>query len=125
MGYHPFSRPQVLIANGTALSAAVLIAAGDLVAIEMPAAWTAANLTFQTSSDGVTFQNLFNESGVEVNVTAAAAENLAIGEGTTARIENFAGAVYLKVRSGTNAVPVNQGADRTLTLVIRRLSRRL
>lgn len=116
----PFSRPQVTIANGTSLSPAVYIGAGDLVAIEMPAVWTAANLTFQTSSDGVTFQNLKDDSGNEVTATAAAGVNIAIGEGT-AKAEDFRGAVYIKIRSGTSAVPVNQGQNSTLTAVVRKL----
>ena len=43
-----------LIAAGTALSGPVPLGALTLVGISMPAAWTAAPLTFQVSPDGVT-----------------------------------------------------------------------
>ena len=45
----------VTIANGTSLSAAVNLGSGKLRGIALPAAWTAAVLSFQVSLDGTTF----------------------------------------------------------------------
>lgn len=117
----PYSRPQALILNGQSLSGLIQIGAGDLVAVEMPAVWTAAAITFQTSSDGVTFQNLFDDAGVEIKLVVAASQNIAIGEGANAKAEHFRGAAYIKIRSGTSAVPVAQAQNSTVTLVVRKM----
>lgn len=102
------------IANGTSLGPSISLGAGLPVTILMPAAWTTANLTFQISYDGTNFYNLYDDAGNEVTVTAAASEALAIDP------SYFQGALYLKVRSGTNGTPANQGADRILSVVTRR-----
>lgn len=72
--------------------------------------WTPANLTFQFSVDGVTYQDLYN--GAEAVVTTAAARFVAI-DPTARRAIRF-----LKVRSGTAGAPVTQAATRTLSLVV-------
>jgi len=104
----------VTIAMGTALSPAIDLQAQRLWAIQMPAAWTAANLTFQvgigSTVDSAVFANLFNSSGVEYTVTAAASETIMVP------FADFIGARYLKIRSGTNGTPVQQAADRILML---------
>ena len=116
----------VTIANGASLSDAAACAykagpAGSgsyesLVGIVMPGTWTAANLTFQASNDNSTFTDLYNAAGTEVTVTAAASRWIAIDPA------DFAGVAYLKVRSGTSGSAVNQGANRTIGLVLRAVS---
>jgi hypothetical protein len=104
------------ITAGTALSDAIDLGDGILTAIHMPAAWTAATLTFQVSDDsGTTWSELRNTAGVAVTVAAAAAA-IRLEVDTTA----FKSTAFLKVRSGTSATPVNQAADRVLTLVTRK-----
>lgn len=88
----------------------------ELVRILMPAAWTAAALTFQTSQDGATFQEAYDNAANEVTVQTAASRNIEIPWGATAR---FQGVVALNVRSGTVGTPVAQAAAATLTLVCR------
>ena len=102
--------PTLDIAIGLSLSAAIDLGAAKLARITVPAAWTAANLTFQTSPDNVTFSDLYDKAGVEYTVTAAAAHAIAIPVS-----DNMVGR-YIKVRSGTGALPVVQAALRTLTL---------
>lgn len=99
------------ILSGASLSAAVYLGSGTLSKIIMPATWTAANLTFQTSDDGTTYSNLYDASGTEYVVTAAASRAIIVP------VSEFQGFRYMKVRSGTAGVPVNQGADRVLTLI--------
>ncbi len=99
------------IANGESLSAAVDLGAYRLSSIIMPAAWTAAGLTFQGSIDGVTFGNMKSEGGTELAWTVAASDFL------YSTPLNFWGVRFIKVRSGTAGTPVNQGAARTLTLI--------
>lgn len=101
------------IANGAALSAAISLTTGRLFAIQMPAAWTAANLTFQASYDGgATFCDMYDDAGTEVTVTAAASRYIYISNPMA-----WMGVQVIKVRSGTTGSPVNQGGDRVVQLV--------
>lgn len=100
-----------LIANGASLSSVIDLGAGKLVAIQMPAAWTAAALTFQASIDGTNYFDVYDTS-TERNYTVAASRMLVL------QLPDWVGIKYLKIRSGTSGTPVNQGADRTLTLLV-------
>lgn len=111
-------RKTVTIASGTSLSGALNLGpmVTGIVAIEMPAAWTAANLTFQVSTDGTTYVNLYNDGGTEATITAAASQTLSMRQDMTAILSKFR---WLKIRSGTSGTPVNQGADRSLAVYAR------
>ncbi len=106
------ARIPVTILNGASLSDAIDIRGGLPAGIEMPSAWTAAALTFQTSGDRTNYFNAYDELGTEVTVIA--------GASTRIRLEptQWVGIQKLKIRSGTAAIPVNQGADRTLYLEV-------
>jgi hypothetical protein len=110
-----FKDATVTIASGASLSGIIHCGAGVPVQILMPASWTAADITFQTSqsADGA-FSDLYDESGNEVKVIANASRAIAV-EGA-----NFAGVRFLKLRSGTTGSAVNQDADRSITLVMRK-----
>lgn len=120
----PYSSPQVTIANGAALSSATQIGSGVLVGIIMPAAWTAAAITFQASIDGVNFYPMYDANGVIIQVGATAdpiaGAYIAIGSEINAKFDHFRGALYLKLQSSTagSLTAVNQGAARVLTLVV-------
>jgi hypothetical protein len=101
------------IANGASLSDAVNIAHADLFAIEMPAAWTAASMTFQGSYDGSTYSDLYDDAGTEIAFTVDASRYVLIR--TPAQ---FFGLKKLKVRSGASASAVNQGGARTINLIV-------
>lgn len=104
------------IANGAALSQSIyLLRGGNLVpcAIEMPAAWTAANITFDGSSDGANFFSVENVDGTEFTVTAEASRIIILDP------TKLAGLAYLKVRSGPVGAPVNQGAARIVKVLTR------
>jgi hypothetical protein len=100
-----------VIASGASLSGAVDLGGRKLVAIVMPGTWTAASLTFQASPDGVTYYDVY-DGATERALTVAASyySALAIGD--------WVGLRWIKVRSGATGTPVNQAAERTLTLVI-------
>jgi hypothetical protein len=109
----------VTIPAGTALSNEVNVADKRIVGIIMPAAWTAANLSFKalTSEPSAlpkvpVYGEVVDNAGSAVSVTAAAAVYIALAD-------TFPGEAWgrIIVRSGTSGVPVNQGADRTLGLV--------
>lgn len=110
-----FSDASTTIANGTSLSPALWMGDRLPVQIVMPAAWTAAVLTFQTSqADGAAFNDLYDDGGNEVTVTAVPAHAVAIDPAM------FQGAPVIKIRSGTGGAAVNQGADRVLKVIKRR-----
>lgn len=81
--------------------------------IIMPSAWTAANLTFQVSADGISFHDLRDKYDAEVMVSVSA------NNGYVLDLADWLTLPYLKIRSGTAAAPVNQAATRTLTLLLR------
>ncbi len=103
------------IANAASLSAAVDLSGAGVLRILMPASWTAANVTFQVSQDNSTFYDLYDRSGNEVVVTAAASRAIIMVP------SDFAGFRYLKIRSGTSGTPVAQGGSRTVTLITKAL----
>lgn len=105
-------RVTATISSGGSLSAAVPLGAATLVGISMPASWDSAGLTFQVSADGTNFQDM-QTSSAELSMTAAAGKYIAVDPTL------WRGVNLLKVRSGTSGSPVNQTADRTITLVLR------
>jgi hypothetical protein len=104
----------VLIASGSSLSASVDFGSSkSLVGVGMSAAWTTAGLTFQVSVDGgVTWLEFYDGGGDELLLTVSASQYVRVDPST------FLGVSKMKVRSGTSSVPVNQVADRTLTLIL-------
>lgn len=100
------------IANGASLSSAVDCTLGRPNRIVMPAAWTAAVLTVQTSYDGTNFNNLYDIYGAEYTIQAAASRSILLP------IADVIGVRYMKLRSGTSASAVNQAAERALTIVL-------
>lgn len=101
------------IASGQSLSAEADIGAKTLVGILVPAAWTAAPMSFQVSVDGVNFVEFasFEQSLPTANV----------GPSTYLAVDPqvWRGINIIKVRSGTLASPVNQGSTVALQLVVR------
>lgn len=109
IGIHPYP---VTIASGQSLSPGIAMGVDTLVGIWMPAAWTAAGLSFQVSpDDGATWLNLSDPAGAEVALTAAASVFIQTNQ------YNWRGINMIKVRSGTSGTPVAQGADRLVTLI--------
>jgi hypothetical protein len=103
----------ISIGSSASLSSAVGIRGLVPVAIEMPAAWDAADLTFQFSKDGTTYNNVYTSTGTEKTVTASTSRWILL------RPTDFVGVVSLKVRSGTAGSAVTQTAARTLYLICR------
>ena len=99
------------IANGASLSASVQVNGERIQVVEMPSAWTAAGLSFQGSPDNSNFFDLWDETG-EFTLAVDASRRIQINSDTLSQ------QAYLKVRSGTSAAPVNQGAERKLYLEI-------
>ena len=106
-----------VIGSGQSLSEAVDLTDVRALAIQTPASINSATaLTFQGSVDGSTWANLYDSTGAEVNVPAAASRFIALDPAI------FAGIPFLKVRTGTAGSPTAQAADTTLMLVAHGLS---
>ena len=104
----------VVIASGAALSGAVDTHGVHLVGIYMPSGWDAAALTFRASFDGTNWYNVYEVDGTEVSVTTAASRFVRTDFSKWAPINK------LIIRSGTAGTPVNQTAERTLKLALRK-----
>lgn len=109
-----------VIPIGTSLSGEVTLGGKRLVGIIMPAAWDAANLAFQallaepsTLPKTPVYGNVVDQAGAAIAITAAASVYIAL-----APTAAFLGLGRILVRSGTNAIPVNQTAARTIGLVV-------
>lgn len=109
------------IAASASLSGQVNLGEKQLLGIYMPAAWTAADITFQSSPDGgVTWDELNTTDGAAADAVTPfqihlPAASLFIGIDPT----RLRGVNCIKVRSGTSGTPVNQVAQAVLTLVTR------
>lgn len=115
----PIGKMDVQIpAGATGLSEEVRLLGLHVLAIQMPADWTAANLTLQGKPGyGVvndTFQNVYDASGNEVTITAADDRYIVM---TGAALDALFGLSVVKFRSGTSGTPVDQTTERTLTLI--------
>ena len=86
----------------------------QIVGLQMPAAWTAATLTFDGSHDGTTFVHLYHGTG-EYEITAG--EGAAASLGVSLVKEVFAPWPYVKIRSGNAALYVDQLAARTIKVL--------
>lgn len=102
--------PATILIN-EALSDAVDLRGADLIRINMPALWTAADLTFQVDDGDGTFRDLYMEWGWELMFFADV--DLSIELSVFARFQSIK---RIKVRSGTSGAPVNQTAERVILL---------
>lgn len=100
------------IANAASLSGDIDMGTGRLAQIIIPAAWTAADITLQASFDNVTWSNLYDKEAVEYEIKVAA------GRAVLVPLADMLSVRYIRIRSGTSATPVPQGASRTITLVM-------
>jgi len=106
---------EVTIPNGTALSEEVSLAGRTLVGIVMPAVWTAAVMTFQGGVVLGTLANVKDKAGAELTLTVVADTFVVMP------VLELLSIRFLKVRSGTATMPVNQGGERVIELVCRRV----
>jgi hypothetical protein len=102
----------VTIAAGQALSSAGDISAGNVTMLLMPTAWTGANISFAISEDNITYRDLYDANGNEILRPTGPNRALNVDPGYTS------GSLWVKIRSGPAANPVNQAADRAVVLVV-------
>lgn len=113
-GVASLSYSTATIPNGTALSNALDLKGLRACSIVMPAAWTAASLTFLVSHDGVTYSSLYDDTDTEVAISTA---YIVAGRARALTLTLFLPYRYLQLRSGVTAAPANQGADRVFQVI--------
>lgn len=91
------------IANTANLSNAVYLGAKQLVALQTPAVWTAASLSFQASFDGITYTDVYDAQGIEYTVACDISRVIPIDD----RVFSKA-LLYIKIRSGLTGAPITQ-----------------
>jgi hypothetical protein len=93
----------VTISAGQSLSLPVTINPNTLGGLVIPANWTSAGvITFQVSSNGTDFYDLYDDTGALVDWAVGAGNKVV----SAAHSDSFWG--YIKIRSGTVAAPVVQ-----------------
>ena len=90
------------IAAGESLSDGADCSAGTIVRITVPQEFTPSNLTFQVSSDGNFYNDLFTSDGDEVTIAAKPSAGIVVREAWTRSI------AFIKFRSGSRSHPVEQ-----------------
>jgi hypothetical protein len=90
------------IAAGESLSDGIDCSAGEIVRITVPQEFTDANLTFQVSTDGNLYNDLFNDEGEEITITAQPDSGIVISGRWVRSI------AFIKLRSGSRDHPVEQ-----------------
>lgn len=107
------SAPTATILNGAALSGPIEMSQYAGGTLQMPAAWTAASIAFQTSETlSGTYQPLYTTANALVEVTAAAGRNYPLPD-------QLFGCKFVKLWSESAGVGVNQGADRAIVMTLK------
>jgi hypothetical protein len=83
----------------------------DVIRITMPAAWTAADITFQVDDGDGTFRDLWMEWAAELVSWADA--GISIEASVFLRLQSIHA---IKIRSGTSGAPVVQLAEREIVI---------
>ena len=96
------------IEQDESLSDGVDCSGGTIVRITVPQEFTPANLTFQSSSNGGLYNDLYDADGEEITMVANP-DTTIIVQAPWARTLG-----WLKFRSGTRAAPVKQTRDTVL-----------
>jgi hypothetical protein len=107
------------IDSAGSLSAAVDLDGKAIAYIDMPAAWTAAAITFQTGSidtSGATFKDVMLDDGTEVSITVAVSDHVVLTP-----TKAWAFKRYVKIRSGVSATAVAQADVRTIVIGLKPL----
>ena len=105
---------QVVISSGQSESSVLELVSETIVGIYMPSAWDAADIGFRASYDNTSFSDI-SELGSALTAQAAADQYVPLD------FTKFVGVAYLKFKSESGGVAVNQTADRVLIPVFRTL----
>lgn len=100
------------IAAGESLSDPVDCSAGKIVRLTMPGAWFDSVLSFQISSDGAFYNDVYDHKGDEIIVEVIP------GAAVIVPNDFLAAAAFIKFRSGTHDHPQPQPEDRVFAIAL-------
>src|SRR5215467_7455822 len=103
-----------VIEEGEYLSDAVDLTGYEIVRITMPAGWTNANLTFQISTDGQGFNDLFAYDGTEYTLVVITGAAVPLRDDSAVK----KAAQFVKFRSGSRQFPVIQRERREFAIAV-------
>jgi hypothetical protein len=99
-----------------ALSDGADCSGGTIVRITVPKEYNAGNMpnlmTFQVSTDGDLYNDLFDDEGHEISITARPNSGIVIDRSWARTV------AFIKIRSGTRDAPVKQKEDCKLAIAI-------
>lgn len=98
---------------GATLSEGIDISAGNIVRITTPDGWTPANMTFQISTDGGGYNDLYDAEGNEITIVVRGDNSAIIVRDDWSRHIN-----WIKFRSGTAKHPVPQEQGRLFAVAV-------
>ncbi len=96
------------IASGQTASGAIDLQGLLLCQLIMPSALTGTSISFQSSHDNVTFNDVYNDTNTQITITVAVDRTYNIDP------KDFAGVRYLKIVSNAS-----EGADRSIGVMTR------
>lgn len=99
------------IADGASLSGAIDVLGWEVVSIEQAASCEGTKFSFQGSLDGVTFVDLYDETGTEISVTKSATLAQILYLKQDIRLRGFS---QIKIRSGLTGAATNQTGDASI-----------
>ena len=102
-----------VIEAGESLSGAIDLKGKTALRITMPGDWTDAKLTFQLSTDGEFYNDLFDTNGQETDVVVVPGVQVNLPRDKWGIRECF-----VKIRSGTREYPVKQPERREFALAV-------
>jgi len=108
----------VTIPNEASVSATYDLGDFCLVGFIMPSAWDTAQLNIEVSHNSVNWANTYDKDSALVGNLATPVANIPYSVDMLALLPWR----YIRFRSGTSAAPVNQGAERTFTIIKRELA---
>lgn len=108
------------IRAGESLSEPIDCSAGEIVRLTMPGNWDAAPITFQFSTDGAMYNELYHVVGNPDSFVGFPVQLTRVepGVGLVLPPEFGRGVVWLKIRSGTKVTPVVQTEEREFAIAV-------
>jgi hypothetical protein len=109
----------VTIPAGQSLSNGALVGDYRISGLQFPPVWAAGGISWQASlDDGATWVEVTDATGAPIAYPTAGAANTYFLLDST----KFVGLTLVRIRSGTLAAPVNQGANCVLRLACAKLN---
>jgi hypothetical protein len=108
----------VIIPNGTSVSPTIDLTNTSLLGFVTPSAWTTAALNIEVSDDGTNWSSAYDAYGSLIGSVATPVVSSRYAVDMSALLPWR----YVRLRSGTTATPVNQGADRSFKIIKRVLA---